>query len=216
MGNLESPNIMLYESAEGSLGILSQLVESPSKMKELFKEAYTILHFDPVTREDTRPDLPKATYDDLLSYYNQRHHDLLDRHAVKATLERLMDCGITPVKGSKDREEQYKYLLENYDKNSATELKLIRYLYKNNYALPDKAQVNVKECYVNADFVYNTANGPVLVFCDGSVHDTENVAMEDDAKRQCLRDHGYDVIEWHYSEPLEELVERRKDVFRKL
>lgn len=216
MGNPESPNIMIYESAEGSLGILSQLVESPSKMKELFETAYTILHFNPETQEDTRPDLPKATYDDLLSYYNQRHHDQLDRYSVKRTLERLMDCEIVPVRENRDREAQYKYLLENYDKNSSTELKLIRFLYENNYALPDKAQVNIKECYVNADFVYNTNNGPVLVFCDGSVHDIENVAMEDDAKRQCLRDHGYDIIEWHYSEPLEKLVERRKDVFRKL
>ena len=216
MGNPESPNIMIYESSEGSLGILSQLVESPSKMKKLFQVAYSLLHFDPETRTDTRPDLPKATYDDLLSYYNQRYHDQMDRFAIRPTLERLMDCEIIPLKKNKDREEQYKYLLENYDKNSATELKLIRYLYKNNYALPDKAQVNIKECYVNADFVYNTSNGPVLIFCDGSIHDNKTVASEDDVKRQCLRDHGYDIIVWYYSEPLEKLVERRKDVFRKL
>ena len=127
-----------------------------------------------------------------------------------------MNSDISPIHDNNDRKAQYEYLLENYDKNSATELKFIRYLYENNIALPDKAQVNIKECYVNADFVYNTQNGLVLVFCDGSVHDLENVVAEDDAKRSCLHDHGYDVIVWYYSEPLEKLVDRRKDVFRKI
>ncbi|MBN1159075.1 MAG: DEAD/DEAH box helicase [Bacteroidales bacterium] len=216
MGKKEEQNIMLYESAEGSLGILSQLVESASRMKELFRTAYATLHFNPETLEDDQPDIPKATYDDLLSYYNQRFHDQLDRFSVKRPLERLMHCDIVPTRENADRDEQYKYLLENYDKGSATELKFIRYLKEHDIVYPDKAQVNIKECYVNADFVYKTTNGPVLVFCDGTVHDTKNVMEEDDAKRQCLRDHGYDVIVWRHSEPLHELVERRKDVFRKI
>ena len=216
MGKKDEPNIMLYEASEGSLGVLSQLIESPNKLKELFTKAYQLMHFDVITFTDTRPDLPKASYDDLLSYYNQRHHDHLDRYSIKEALERLIRCDISPTHENNDRKAQYEYLLEKYDKNSATELKLIRYLYQNEYALPDKAQVNIKECYVNADFVYNTSNGPVLVFCDGSVHDLENLVAEDDAKRSCLRDHGYDLIIWHYREPLEKLVERRKDVFRKL
>ena len=56
----------------------------------------------------------------------------------------------------------------------------------------------------------------MLIFCDGSVHDEETVQQEDRHKRDLLRDAGYDVIEWHYSEPLETLVTRRKDVFRKV
>jgi len=54
------------------------------------------------------------------------------------------------------------------------------------------------------------------VFCDGSVHDTPQVQEDDRHKRTLLRDAGYDVIEWHYAEPLESLVARRKDVFRKV
>jgi len=216
MGKNETPNIMLYESSEGSLGVLSQLAESPSRMTELFLKAYSILHFNPSNHKDDRPDLPKATYDDLLSYYNQRYHDQLDRHSIQDTLKRLIQCEIIPTKENTDRDQQYKYLLENYDKNSATELKFIRYLKEHDIVYPDKAQVNIKECYVNADFVYKTTNGPVVVFCDGNVHDDTIVMHDDDAKRQCLRDHGYDVIVWHYSEPLSELIERRKDVFRKL
>src|SRR5690606_11954199 len=106
-----APNIMIYEAAEGSLGILSQLIENPAKFKQLFVEAYKVLHFDPETKTDTRPDLPKANYEDILSYYNQTHHEVLDRFSVKTALEKLMDCTIESLGSKGDREEQYKYLL---------------------------------------------------------------------------------------------------------
>ena len=71
--------------------------------------------------------------------------------------------------------------------------------------------------YISADFVYNTGNGPVIIFCDGSVHDDPELKAADGHKRQLLRETGlYDVIEWHYSEDIENLVIRRKDIFRKV
>ncbi|WP_271394055.1 DEAD/DEAH box helicase [Aequorivita sinensis] len=218
MGDRENPNLMIYEAAEGSLGILSQLIEEPTKLNELFVQAYSSMHFNPENREETEygKTLPKATYEDLLSYYNQRNHDILDRHSIKAALEQLMDCEVSTVQNGKDYEEQYQLLLESYDKNSNTELQLIRYLYKHKLALPDKAQVNVPECYVNADFVYNTENGATLIFCDGNVHDLPGVSDTDYEKRRCVRDAGYDVIEWHHTEPIEDLVKRRKDIFKKV
>jgi len=42
------------------------------------------------------------------------------------------------------------------------------------------------------------------------------VRESDEHKRECCRDAGYDVIVWHYMEPLEKLTERRKDIFRKV
>lgn len=216
MGNKESPNIMIYEAAEGSLGILSQLTESPAVFRQLFIEAYKVLHFDPESKTDTRPDLPKANYEDILSYYNQSHHEVLDRFSIKEALEKLMDCSIVPKSESRDRDEQYKFLVECYDKNSATELPLLKHLYANGYALPDKAQVNMTDYYISVDFVYNSSNGPVLVFCDGSVHDNTEQKKEDKHKRSLLRDAGYDVIEWHYTETIEDLLKRRKDIFRKI
>lgn len=218
MGDKEKPNILIYESAEGSLGILSQLIQEPQKLKQLFEESYLKMHFDLVTREETEAGkkLPRASYEDLLSYYNQRHHEILDRYSIKEVLERLMDCDLSLVQRGNDREEQYRFLLDSYDKSSGTELPLIQYLYKNKLALPDKAQIYIDEFYISADFVYNTANGAVLLFCDGSVHDKESIIKDDEHKRKLLRDTGYDVIEWHYKETIEELVARRKDIFRKV
>jgi superfamily II DNA/RNA helicase len=218
MGTTEKPNILIYEASEGSLGILSQLIHEPVRMKELFRESYRCMHFDPETKQETElgKTLPKASYQDLLSYYNQREHDILDRHQIKDVLEQLMECDYSPNQGSNDYDAQYKLLLDTYDRNSSTEKPLIEYLYKNKLSLPDKAQVNMKEFYISADFVYNTENGPVLIFCDGSVHDDERVIQTDAHNRQLLKDAGYDIIVWHYTERVEDLVIRRKDIFRKV
>lgn len=218
VGNKESPNVLIYESAQGSLGILSQLVSEPEKLKELFRVTYSCMHFDPETRTETErgKELPKASYEDLLSYFNQRHHEILNRNEIRQTLEFLMDCSVDGQQGGVDREEHYKILLERYDKSSATELKLLRYLYDHCLALPDRAQVNVPDFYISADFVYNRESGPVLVFCDGSVHDRADVQEDDRHKREHLLEKGYDIIEWNYKEPLEDLVEERKDIFRKV
>jgi hypothetical protein len=216
MGKKEAPNIMLYEAAEGSLGILSELIANPSKMQDLFKESFSLLHFDPVTHDDLRKDLPKASCEDLLSYYNQRHHDQLDRFSIKDALIRLMNCQISTKQGTRTRQEQYEYLLGKYDRTSATERSFIEYLYKNGYVLPDDAQKNIQYCYANADFIFLTETGPVVIFCDGSAHDDWRVMEDDQTKRQCLRDHGYDVIVWYYKTPIKEIIESRKDIFRKI
>jgi very-short-patch-repair endonuclease len=216
MGKKETPNIMIYEAAEGSLGILSEIIANPVKMQSLFRESYRLMHFDPETHENLRPDLPKASYEVLLSYYNQRHHDQLDRFGIQDALKKLMECHVDTKQGTRTREEQYQYLLSQYDKSSSTERSFIDHLYKNGYVLPDEAQKNIRYCYVNADFIFNTVTGQVIIFCDGSVHDDWQVKEEDKTKRQCLDDHGYDVIVWHYKTPLDEVIENRKDVFRKI
>lgn len=219
MGDPMKPNILINEASEGSLGILSQLISEPLKMKEWFTASYEILHFDPLTREETEigKALPHATYQDLLSYYNQIYHQQLNRYDIKETLEQLMDCDIELVQGSdNDREEQYQYLLQAYDKNSSTELKFIKFLYENGYVLPDKAQVNLKDYYISADFVFKNGFGDVLIFCDGSVHDLEEVKKRDEMINKILSEGSLDVIRWHYSEPLTDLMEKRKDIFRKV
>lgn len=216
MGEGEHKNILLFESAEGSLGILSEMVKSSGPLIEIFKEAYSLLHFDPATNTDLRPDLPKASYDDLLSYFNQRFHEKLDRFSVKEALERLIICTIDIPQGGRSYEEQCAYLLANYDVNSVLEKRFIEYLCKNGIALPSKLQYNIPGYYINADFVYQNENGPTFIFCDGSVHDINTVKDDHSHKRQLLTDAGYDIIVWHYKEPIEDLIERRKDIFRKI
>lgn len=217
MGKSESRNILIYESVEGSLGILKDLLQNARKLQEVFREAYIILGFDPETHTDTRPDSPRASYDDVLSYYNQQYHDKLDRHSAKGALEMLMQCEIDNQQGNRTLEGQYQYLLEKYDRNSAMERRLLEYLYQNGYKLPDQAQVDIKELYINADFVYKlTDNQFALIFCDGTPHDDPHVNQKDHTKRHNCRDAGYEVIEWNYREPIEDFISRNKHIFRKV
>jgi hypothetical protein len=219
MGSGEFSNILLFEAAESSLGVLSELIANPDKLKEVFSEAYRICYFDPITREDTKPEAPIASYDDLLSYYNQRHHDQINRTLIKKPLELLIDAQVDVRDNDQiPYQQQFEYLMEAYDKNSVTELKFLQYLYNNGIALPDLAQYNLKDYFISADFVYEDQNTGLqtFIFVDGSVHDKEEQKQEDEKKRSLIADAGYDVIVWRYDEELNELMENRKDIFRKV
>jgi hypothetical protein len=225
LGPEDSRNILIYESAEGSLGILSQMVQNPAKLREVFREAYSLMYFDPKTKEDLAPNKPKASYDDLLSYYNQRYHEKLDRFKIKSALELLMICEVDTTgagnSGHSDRDAHFQELMERYDSNSDMERRLIDHLYKNDYLLPDKAQINLSKplgVYISADFVFlnRDQNIRAIMFCDGSVHDRKEVREDDSHKRIILREKGIDVIEWYYTESVSDLIDRRKDIFRKV
>jgi hypothetical protein len=82
MGDKEEPNIMIYESAEGSLGILKQVVENNAgMMARIAAEAWKICHFD--LEDEGRERFGAASYRDLLSYFNQPYHESIDRFLIK-------------------------------------------------------------------------------------------------------------------------------------
>ncbi|MCC5842255.1 MAG: hypothetical protein JJT96_19220, partial [Opitutales bacterium] len=211
MGRPESPNIFLYESAEGSLGILSQLVRDPARFQAVAARAFAICRFDD-------PDYPAdvaATYDDLLDYYNQRHHEQIDRALIRQALEALCACQVESLGGTRHEnyEAQYADLLRQIDPNSSTEHAFITHLYKNNLRLPDAAQKTVPGIYVQPDFFYAP---DFWVFCDGTPHDQATVQEDDAAKREALRNQGHQVFVWHYRENLATKLATRPDIFRKI
>lgn len=219
MGKGEVPNVMLYEATEGTLGVLSRLVKQGTDMTEVFTAAYELLHFDPATRKDTEPEEPKASYRNLLSYFNQRDHEKIDRHAVKAALERLMECEVLPMDGERDYDAHFHWLLGHTDASSDLERKFLKALHAKGLRLPNRAQVSLKTetgHYISADFSYELDGQVSYVFCDGSVHDSPEQKAEDLHKRTILRDAGYDVIEWHYLTAIEVLFDSRKDIFKKV
>lgn len=219
MGSGEHANILLFEAAESSLGVLSELIKTPEKLKTVFAEAYRTCYYNPDTREDDKKEALRASYDDLLSYYNQRHHEVIDRELVKKPLELLMDATIEVAKNEQQGyHKQFEYLKAAYDKNSSTELTFIQYLYNKGLSLPDRAQVNLKDYYISADFVYDNSDmgTQTFIFVDGSVHDKEEVIEKDKKQRALLADAGYDVIVWRYDQPLDETLINRKDIFRKV
>lgn len=205
MGVTEKPNILIYESSEGSLGILSKFSKDASTFTKVIAEAIKVCRF----AEDIG--IP-ATYDDLLSYYNQRFHDQIDRFEIESTLTTLLNCQVDiSANQHSTYAEQYAYLMKHYDENSQTELKFINYLYKNGLRLPDRAQKQIDGVYCVPDFYYNDSN--TVVFCDGSPHDRSEVKKRDSEQRAALRNLGYDVIVYHYLDKLEEVIAQRTDIF---
>ena len=210
MGDADNPNIFIYESAEGSLGILSQVVEDITIFNKLIKKAIEICRYN--DDEYTAP----ASYDDLLSYFNQRHHLDIDRFLIKDKLEVLMNCNLEIESGSDqlDYDDHYKLLIRSLDKTSQTEIRFIDYLYKNNLRLPDSAQKKHGDIYVMPDFYYEKER--TWIFCDGTPHDKPDVKERDKKQREAIINKGEFYWVYYYKNKLDEIVKERPDLFKKV
>ena len=209
MGDTDKPNILIYEAAEGSLGILSHFIEDSEAFGKVVEEAENICRFD--DEEYRAP----ASYDDLLSYYNQRDHQRIDRFLIRDALAKLKLANIEIRSNSdfKDYEEQYQCMLRELDPNSSTEKTFVDYLYHRGLRLPDAAQKRVPGVYCQPDFYYNPR---IWVFCDGTPHDNEDVRQRDEEQRQLIIARGDEVWSWHYMEDLEAKISKRPDIFSKI
>ena len=209
MGGADCPNIFLYESSEGSLGILSELAADKDAFQRVVAEATRICRFDdPDYRE-------RASYDDLLSYYNQPHHLTLDRFAIRDALARMAACTVE-IRGAhpeESYEDHYRRLLRDKDPTSSTEETFLKYLYSEGLRLPDDAQKSVPGLYIRPDFFYAP---DTWVFCDGSPHDETRVKDDDTEKRGAIRARGDEVIVYYYKDDLSGLVARYPDIFKKV
>lgn len=209
VGDPEAPNILLYEASEGSLGILSQFVSDVNVFRKVVEQATALCRYD-----DEKYKGP-ASYDDLLSYYNQRDHKIVNRHLIKDALGKLKMCKIEIQANSnyKSYEEHYQALLRAFDPSSTTERKFLDHLYHNGLRLPDAAQKRVDGIYVQPDFYYEPR---VWVFCDGTPHNEPDVKARDDEQRQAIIAKGDEVWVYYYKDDLAEKVAARPDIFRKV
>lgn len=212
-GDEKAPNFLIYEASEGSLGVLSQIVENPVVFKGVMQEAYDFCLTDGKGNEISEKDLLPATYNDLLSYYNQYHHELIDRNLIRDALTLLKDSTleVQTSKAFDSYDEHYQALQAARDHNSSTEDEFLKFLYKRGLKLPDRAQPVIPDMFVRPDFWYDPN---ICIFCDGSPHDHEDVAKDDDNKRQSLKDAGYQVLVWYYKDSLEDFLAQRPDIFK--
>ena len=209
IGDPGCPNILLYEAAEGSLGILSQFVDNVATFRKVIKTAEQVCRFD-----DEEYKAP-ASYDDLMSYYNQRDHQRLDRFLIRDALGKLglAEIEIQASPAFQSYEEQYRHMLRHLDPNSSTERAFIDHLYQQGLRLPDAAQEPVPGLYCQPDFYYEPR---IWVFCDGSPHDEQQVHERDLLQRQLIISRGDEVWAWHYREDLADKIAQRPDIFRKV
>lgn len=214
MGSNENKNIMLYESSEGSIGVLKDIARNPAKLRELFLKAYEICGYDYESKNDKYPDRAKASYDDLLSYFNQRDHGVINRHAIIKALELLINSNPDDTVGG-TYEEKYEELKKGIHHRSPGEKELLEYLFTNGYRLPDYTNHNMEKFNVQPDFVYEKEKA--LIFVDGGIHKNAVVRASDDKKRKIIELAGFDVLTWdETSEDVAAFVTRRQDIFRKV
>lgn len=215
IGDPESPNLLMYEASEGSLGVMAAMVREKDAWQRVVNEAWNLCRFDEEGYHD------KASYRDLLSYYNQPDHPVINRFLIRQTLKRLRSARVE-VGGSEagTYEEQYARLLETYDSSSSTEKKFLEYLHAHGLRLPDEAQRRITGLYCQPDFYYAAGPGknalPVHVFCDGTPHDTDAVKERDNRQREAIYDLGQDFIVYYYKDSLDNIVASRPDIFRKV
>lgn len=210
MGSPDAPNILFYEASEGSLGVLSQLSDDPKAFQEVISKAIEICDFDNPGKLEQR-----ATYDDLLSYYNQPHHLTVDRFSIKEALGKLLNCSMdcSNTASGESYDEQFKRLMNEKDSTSSTEETFLKYLYKHSLRLPDSAQKSVDGIYTKPDFFYKP---DVWVFCDGTPHDDPAAQADDAAKRAAIKAKGHEVITYYYKDSLDQLVAKYPDIFKKV
>jgi superfamily II DNA/RNA helicase len=209
MGKDNSPNIFLYESSQGSLGILSQFYRDVDAFHKVINKAIELCNFNNPENKTS------ASYNDLLSYYNQRDHQRINRFLIQEALQTLLTATVE-LKGSsqEDYEDQYQRLLKTMDHNSSTEMKFLDYLYSQGLRLPDSAQKTVEGMYCQPDFYYQEAN--CWIFCDGTPHDDLELRKRDNQQREALRARGDQVWVYYYKENLAQIVAIRPDIFNKV
>ena len=215
IGNKEWPNLLMFEASEGNLGVMAAMVREKDKWRSVIEEAWKLCRFEDVDYTD------KASYLDLLSYFNQSDHAVIDRFLIRQALERMREARVevgASIAGT--YEEQYRKLLATRDQFSSTEKVFLDYLYEHGLRLPDQAQRRIEGLYCQPDFYYASGPGknalPVHVFCDGTPHDTEPVAAHDSDQRTAILDRGEEYIVYNYRDSLDEVVARRPDIFRKV
>lgn len=214
MGSTDFKNIMLYESAEGSIGVLKDIARNPAKLREIFREAYEICGYDYDTKVDKFPARPKASYDDLLSYYNQMDHNKIDRHSIIKALELLIASNPDDTEG-KSYEEKYEELKKGLHHKSPGEKILLDYLFEHGYRLPDFTNYNMEQFYVQPDFIYEKEKA--VIFVDGGIHKKAINKADDEKKRKTIELAGFDVLVWDdTTEEVASFVLRRQDIFRKV
>lgn len=177
--------IILYETTVGGSGVLSSLAE-PGRLTQTIARARELLH-----ESDPEGGCEKACYECLLSFYNQREHDVLDRRAVMDWLRSLDRLHVEPAEiALTDRLADLLALCQ-----SDLERQVLTEIAERHMSLPDSAQTTIFDTdgapLAIADFLYKPR---FVVFVDGSPHHRDYVQIADERKRRRLKALGYRVV----------------------
>jgi very-short-patch-repair endonuclease len=197
----DARTILLYEASEGGAGVLSQLVGNRDALDEVIEAALELTHFDPATGLDrgasSRGEPCEAgCYECLLSYFNQRHHQDIDRRLVQPVLLSWRSARFESSAALAPRSEHLDRLLRLTE--SELERRFLRFLDERGHRLPSTAQLSLPQLQVRADFAYEEEL--FVVFVDGPHHDDPERRRSDAEADDRLMDAGYTVLRFHHRE----------------
>jgi len=184
---------LLIESAEGGAGALRRLVDDPDALPRAARTALQIMHFDPDTGADLSTDEPdagrercvRACYDCLLSYGNQRVHELINRHLVHDLMLRLASASVErPAARKQEPAEQ--------EPRNPRAAEFVAWLRSRDLRLPD--EVDIAAYGTRPDLIYHLPDASAAVFVAGPGEDGSSRAGRDDQAHEALRDLGWTVI----------------------
>ncbi|MGD0039049.1 MAG: DEAD/DEAH box helicase [Isosphaeraceae bacterium] len=164
--------ILFYEASEGGAGVLRRLLDEPDAFANVAREALRICHFHPETGSDSRraegatEDCEVACYDCLMTYANQREHELLDRHTIKETLLALTRCTVLASPTTCTFSEHLEALKQQA--GSGLERQWLDYLARRGLHLPSDAQKFITRVGTRPDFFYDKQR--VAIYVDGPPH----------------------------------------------
>ncbi len=166
--------IMFFESSAGGAGVLRRLLDDPAAIRDVARESLDILHFEADGTDRGKNSRGEACgaacYDCVLSYGNQRDHEILDRRTVRDTLLKLAGSSF-------DRSG----IFESLGGQCETELERwwLLLLQQNGHHPPSAAQHRHSEMKTSPDFCYHHENRTVHIYVDGPHHDEADIKRRD-------------------------------------
>lgn len=188
--------VLIYEMDEGGIGVLERMTDSDI-WRAVAARALDILHVsvdEGVERDDA---CGASCYECLRSFYNQWHHDKLDRNLVIDFFSGLLQgCSVDVA----PRPDSWDEVVTSFD--SLTEQAMVAALRAAGIPAPTKAHQGLPETepVASADLYYVGEGLHLAVFLDGGVHDGEVQQKIDGKRRDRLKDLGYSVLVVHHSD----------------
>ena len=208
--------LLFYEAAEGGAGVLSHLVEDSEALRKVARAALEICHFDAEGNdlgkaEGAGEDCEAACYDCLLSYGNQREHDILDRKSIVDWLLQLAKADVKPAAAAGSPDDLLTQLLAQCD--SDLERKWLQHVATAALRLPDRAQHTIAACETRPDFIYERNGVFAAIYIDGPHHDYPERQARDRDQTERMENAGYSVIRFGYREDWDKKLSEHKYVF---
>jgi very-short-patch-repair endonuclease len=205
--------LLFYEATEGGAGVLRQLIDVPTAVAQVAREALRLCHFDPETGEDFRKaprsleECEAACYHCLMTYANQREHRLLDRQSIRDYLQTLaMGKTSLQLPAMILGEQRHDQLLGQAE--SEIEQIWLQELKQRGLFLPTLAHEPVGQCQARPDFFYQDAS--LAIYVDGN----EKTRVERDAPLAVkLENEGYMVLRFGERKQWDELFQEYQDMF---